>query len=188
MLMICLQGYSQKSKKQDKEDAQSTLLIKLDTVSHKYYYSDIVLAPDIPSTVLYSRAKDYLTKHYNFSVSKFIIEDSVEMHQRAKGSFGVTVVMSTIGIKIPTTTNIIYEMDVMFKDGRYKYNITNLNLSDQRVVPLEIYMKNSDNMNLGKGAQKKMETQLLEKIDENMIAEIKALKDALTHQKTKDNW
>jgi len=98
---------------------------KLDSVNGIIYVKE-VRQIDMPYKKLKNKAFDWIAKSYNNS--NFVTRINEDDKILTKGSFDVNAIMSDIPMNpdMKVNTRVNYDLDLEFKDGRYKIEVNNI--------------------------------------------------------------
>lgn len=170
---------------------EPVIAIPFDTVSEKYAYVGVVKAEERSSSFLYKNAKTWLIGLNGNDSMIDIVNDSLI---RDRGTVTVTLVIKgAMGVKIPIPYNVSYMITLEFKEGRYRYTITNFTIngsntgSDQSMA-LETYVKQHENMNLGKRDVIAQEEQFCAELDDKVKKLIESMKASIGVDEKADDW
>jgi hypothetical protein len=157
--------------------------LPIDSTTHLITYTGIVQANGTQSE-LYSRAREWFAKTYNSAQSVIQMDNNSEIVGKAlmqvydKGKCGF----------------INYTISVFFKDGKYKYEITNLYHTGEQRPPTYIGSQyvasqpvpdygNCESMLHGKNKMwQRFYDKLLNQMDNNIKSLITSLKEAMNNQ------
>lgn len=168
---------------------EKNIPIPFDSTTQKYAYSKVVEVANTNAAELYKRSR--LWSVQKFSDDKFLV-DEPNAAITDLGNFPVKVVVSGGLVTIPISFTIIYTVSTQFKDGRFKYNISNIKMSGNAngtttEQALEVFAKSDENVGLGRNAQRKYIEDVCREIDKNLIVVIadleKSIKDASGNNK-----
>ena len=132
-------------------------------------FSEIVNVPNTTADTLYTRAKLWAATTY---VSA---PDAIKLDSKADG-----VLLIKGYSDYGWGTAIYYELKIEFKDGRYRYTITNLLFSNYEPVEKLIF-KNGSKIKVGYGGT-------VERIYNGMQTLISSLKEGMSKTDTPSNW
>lgn len=171
--------------------------LPIDSVTGKITYSEVVIADSSVSKVeLFSRAREWFAKRYNSSINVIQMEDKES--GKIVGKALTQVYHKAMG-KTYESGHINYTISLYFKDGRYKYEITDFFHSGQiiygatnRVPDYGICEKmiNTSDKTMGISHQK-MYNYYLTQLDQNTKSLINDLKGAMSTKapnSKKDEW
>ena len=105
--------------------AQDQVLSKLpiDSVTNKLMFSEVVKLDSTKKIELYSRAREWFVKTYN-SADDVLQMDDKESGKLLGKAFNDITFESIMGSMF--TTRMFYTVKIYIKDGRYKYEITDI--------------------------------------------------------------
>lgn len=131
--------------------------IPMDESTGKYAYAEVVQVNADPEQS-YSNTKAWLTKRF---LDGKVVVDEPPTRLVDKGHFPVNSTMNAgMGIKMVFSYTVTFDVILEFKEGRYRYQLTNIVLSQSSEAgteqqTLEAFVKSQEQMGMGK---KKMGT------------------------------
>jgi hypothetical protein len=164
-----------------------TPILPIDSVTGKITYTKVVYVDSLANKqVLFSKAREWFAKAYISSTNVIQMEDKesgkiigkAKIQVYTKGLFGGNYPAGFIN----------YTISIFVKDYRYKYEITNFYHTGQDYTP---DYGNCENMINSTAPEKKVYTQLLYQMDNNIKALIEDLTSAMNSKDTnlkKDDW
>ncbi len=146
LLFFCftIQTFGQKEK--------NKIIVPFDSTTQKYTYVKVVGVPDKTVSDLYKSAKDWMKVKY--SNDKYLIDTENEQLNDL-GNFTINVVKKTSMVKIPFVYTVIFNVNFLFKEGKCKFEITNIKLSHNAQgttseLTLEGLQKQMESVGMGK--------------------------------------
>lgn len=187
LMTICLFGQKQKD---------VTPTFPFDDETKRISYAEVVLVDSsISKNELYSRGREWFAKAYKSST------DVIQMDDKESGKIVGKALMQVYHKALGGNYKsgyINYTISLYFKDGRYKYEVTNFHHTGQYVGdgnsisdygPCED-MINTTKKTMGISYQKTF-NYYLSQMDENvkgLIADLKATMGKKAEEKKKDDW
>lgn len=166
----------------------ATINLPIDGENNKITYSEVVrLGDSIASNELYSRGREWFAKTYNSSQSVLQMEDEVNGKLIGKALF--PVYHKALG-RTFDSGDINYTISLYFKNGRYKYEITDfIHTSNYESGS---YKKTCDEMRYEtRKVPKRVYDYYFVQLDKNMknlIDDLKVSMDKSTYVKPNDDW
>ena len=167
---------------QKKKEELSWPAMKIDAKTNLISYSEV---PEVPGTKdeLYARAMKWGGTHYKNFAEKLRKQDKGE---------GVIEIFARFpffaydkkGNKTTSRQGLAqYTMTIMFKDGRYKYTVTDLNVKAISYQPLEAWLDRED-------PNARNHSFYLTDIDAEIVKTVDSLKKtmAIAGEKSEDDW
>ncbi|MBL7873160.1 MAG: DUF4468 domain-containing protein [Cyclobacteriaceae bacterium] len=171
---------------QEKESEKINM--PFDEETKKYTYNEVIEVPGVSAEQMYKLAKDWCKKKYtddNFSI------DEVNVELADIGSFPLTTTLGKGLSRIVLTQTILYNAIFSFKEGRCRFQITNIKMSQTSAGTteertMEAYYKIVQDA--GIGATRRARATLFNEIDSKMKEIIVEVKNALQHGPKKSDW
>ncbi|WP_409965885.1 DUF4468 domain-containing protein [Mycovorax composti] len=169
---------------------ENEILIPFDSTSNSYAYIGVVEF-DSSANYLYQKSKQWLIDKYlnnNFDL------DNPKEKLIKKGSFDIVSTMNAgMGVKFPYNYTVNFSIVLEFKDGRYKYTLSNIKLSQNAEgttteQSIENFILSSDEMGLGKRKMEKFIVQTCNLIHEEFTQFIKEMNSAIQSNNNKNDW
>jgi hypothetical protein len=160
-----------------------------DAEQKKIIYSEVVQTPDMTKDKLYDRAIRTLTEMYKYAGDKMAVKDK-ENGKIVLNGFVRVLYKEKNGMTTTDPQLIKYKMTLLFKEGKYKYEITDF-IMDRAGVALHIERLREHNVPGDKTYDK--EFRLQEKLDfiaQDIDKNIKKLKAGMASDKVeeKKDW
>ena len=159
-----------------------------DSETKKYGYTEIVELPGRSAAQLYATAKDWCKKKY--VDDKFSLDtENVELADI--GNFPITSDLGKGLSRIILTQTILYNIIFSFKDGRCRFQITDIKMSQTSAGTtaertMEAYYKVVDDA--GIGATRRARAEIFNDIDVEMKKLIEEVKITLKSESKKSDW
>jgi hypothetical protein len=137
---MCLAGFSFSA------NAQVLLtpsIVPIDTATKLITYTEVVQQAGIKDT-LYYRALGWVGRNYANSQDVTKIRDRENGKIQCKHRFKIYNTDKKDGSKIETGILVQYTMNLNFKDGKYRYTITDFNMKGASYYPLEKWVNKTD--------------------------------------------
>lgn len=158
-----------------------------DSITQKYTYVKINETPNKSEIQLYKTAKEW-TK-MKFADEKYLI-DNENTQLTDLGSFSFVHQYK----KYPMPFTIIYNLNFLFKNGKYKLEISNIKLSQNSQgttveYTLETFKKYMEGLKMGKKIIDEIVFEVMNVIDLNFLKIITEIESAMINEnKTSTNW
>lgn len=188
-LLVVLLLSASMSVAQDKEVKESEKInMPYNEETQKYGYTIIVEAEGKSASQFYSLAKDWCKR--KFVDDKFLIDtENVELADA--GSFPLTNTLGKGISRVVLTQTILYNVVFSFKDGKCRFEITNIKMSqtssgttEERTM--EAYYKFVEDA--GIGATRRARAKMFNDIDTEMKKLIDEIKTTLQNNSKKSDW
>ena len=157
--------------------------IPVDKISKLITYTDVVSVKSVSTKVLYKRAWDWFNTYYKNPTDVIRESDSTKGTIVGKARFKIFNAPDKKGLRTDAGL-IMYTIKVSIREGRYKYEITELNQKNISYTPLEPWLDTTSRSYTTAyvGYLEQIDTQLRETID--------SLKKAMstTPPVKKDDW
>jgi hypothetical protein len=173
---------------------KETPKLPIDEDTKRITYSDVIMVDSsVTKNELFSRAREWFAKTYNSSTDVVQMED--KENGKLVGKALTQVYHKAMGSNYPSG-HINYTISLYFKDGRYKYEITNFHHTGQLVSGGRIPdygvcedMINTTHKTMGFSNQKTYNYYLTQ-LDENITTLIVSLKNTMNVKVSskKDDW
>jgi len=161
--------------------------IPFDSITQKYTYVKLIDAKNKSEKQLYKTAKEW-TKT-KFSDEKYLI-DNENIQLTDLGSFSFVYQYK----QFPIPYTIIYNLNFLFKNEKYKLEITNIKLSQNSQgttaeYTLEAFKQYNESFKIGKNTIEKMLFEIMTEIDLNLLKVISEIESAMINEsKTNTDW
>jgi hypothetical protein len=167
---------------QDKQQF-NTDNIPVDKISKLITYTDVVPVKGISTKVLYKRAFDWFNKYYKNPTDVIRESDSTKGTIVGKSRFKISNAPDKKGLRTDAGL-IMYTIKVNIREGRFKYEITELNQKALSYTPLEPWLDTTSK------TYTPAYVGYLEQIDTQLRETIESLKTAMTTTPPvkKDDW
>jgi hypothetical protein len=106
--------------------AQALAIDTIPKVDGNYEYSEVVNINAL-KTQLYKTAKNFFVDYYNDANSVIKYQDEIEGKIIGRGSFQLT---ATANMGVRVDWNVIYTLEIICKDNKYKYRIYDIQVED----------------------------------------------------------
>ncbi len=156
----------------------------MDTSTKLITYMEVVQTPGVQAPELFKRAKKWVYSFYKSPSSVIQTLDSVNNVFEGKSTI---IIVKTLkdGTK-STNTFMNYSITINFKDGKYRYKITNLNLKDLSYHPAENLTTEKDPATFAWNCQILQQTD--DYIKNTLIAGLKKAMSRASNEAKSDNW
>jgi hypothetical protein len=173
--------------------AGKTLEINIpkDGETQKFTYAKVVEVPEVTAADLYQRCRVFLTN--KFASDKFAV-DEVDSKLVYAGNFEVAGVYKMGMAKSPFSYTTLFTITVQFKDGRYRYELTNFKIGGNAQgttyeKTLETFVDTKDVPALMRKSQENAIRETCAVIDENVKKLLDEFEKAMAAgPKQEDNW
>lgn len=115
--------------------------LPMDTVSGKVTYEGIIDMPTATQTQLYEQGIAWGKQHYKNAENAFFQSKDAEKG-KIVGKHRFNLWQDVDGKRIRSQKMIKYTLTLWFKDGKYRYRITDINLQQASYFPIENWLKN----------------------------------------------
>lgn len=151
--------------------------IPVDKISKLITYTDVVQLKGVSTAVLYKRALDWFNTYYKNPADVIRESDSTKGTIVGKSRFKISNAPDKKGLRTDAGL-IMYTIKVSVREGRYKYEITELNQKAASYTPLEPWLDNT------------AYADYLEQIDTELRDTIDSLRKAMSTKPPvkNDNW
>lgn len=171
---------------QEKESEKINM--PFDEETKKYTYTVIEEAQGKSAAELYASAKAWCKKKY---VNDQFNIDTENVELADDGNFPLTVTLGKGISRVVLTQTILYNIVFAFKDGKCRFQITNIKMSQTSAGTteertMEAYYKFVEDA--GIGATRRARAQMFNATDEKMQEIIKEVKAALQGDPKKSDW
>lgn len=151
--------------------------IPFDSITQKYTYIKVIEVPNKSEKQLYKTAKEW-TK-MKFSDEKYLI-DNENIQLTDLGSFSFVYQYK----QFPIPYTIIYNLNFLFKNEKYKLEITNIKLSQNSQgttaeYTLEAFKQYNESFKMGKKTIDKMVFEIMSEIDLNLLKVITEIENSM---------
>jgi len=176
ILMMSLCAFSQKKQPLTVPD------MPIDNDSKIVSYQGVVELPGVSKKELYMRAVKWVKENYPNPTQVLQEQDSASGKLVGKAQFDVVRTLKN-GTTAPSD-RVQYTITFLFKEGRYKYEITKINIKAQSYLPIEKYFdENAEN------SQDHFNT--LNQANDKFEAMVESLKERMnqpSEKVKKDDW
>jgi hypothetical protein len=160
-------------------DAQ---FLPVDETTKKVTYQEVVTQDGATPTKLYNQAIEWINSFYNNPSDATRVRDPDNGRIEVKHRIKVCNVDKN-GNRTAECEVVSYEMSLEFKDGRYRYTITNFNVERTSRFPLERWLDKNDPQYTA------VCDVYLQHLNEEVNKVIKSMKDGMKPKVIKeDNW
>lgn len=168
---------------QKKKDELSWPAMEVDSKSNLITYSEVPEVANVSAQELYDRAMKWGSGHYKNFAEKLRKQDKEngEMEIFARFPF---YAYDKKGNKTTSQQGLAqYTMTIKFRDGRYKYTVTDLNFKASSYQPLEAWLDRED-------PNAENHSYYLTDIDAEIRNTINSMKEAISKadEKSSDDW
>lgn len=179
--------------------------INYDSSKNELTYSEVIQLPNKNSNEIYLSIYEWFAKTYNSANSVIQLNDKENGKIIGKGGFTINCIYEYGNIKTPQTLFINYTQTVQIKDGRFKYEFSNINVKASQntsTFGIEMYY-NVDKKKLVEETSKSIKNEkMIEKLadgtfkfhkeifnqtDKSIFSIINSLKSFLLEKK-KEDW
>jgi hypothetical protein len=178
--------------------------LSFDSTKKELIYSEVVQSPNNSSNQIYLNINEWFAKTYNSSNNVIQLNDKESGKIIGKGGFTISPIHQWGNIKTPQTFFVNYTLTIQIKDGKYKYEFSNITVrvtQENALFSIEAYY-NINKEKLREEAAKSIKNEKqLEKLvestynfqneifklsDENILSIIKSIKNNTVAKK--DDW
>lgn len=155
----------------------------IDKISKLITYTDVVQLKNVSATVLYKRAHDWFNTFYKNPADVIRESDSTKGTIVGKSRFKIFNAPDKTGLRTDAGL-IMYTIKVSVREGRYKYEVTELNQKAASYSPLEKWLDTSSQ------TYTKAYVGYLEQVDTQVREAVDNLKKAMSTSPPvkNDNW
>ena len=156
--------------------------LNIDAKTNLISYSEVPKVADATAPELYDKAYGWLKGYYKNYAEKLRKSDKDAGLIEVFARFPIYA-YDKKGVKTASRQGLIqYTLTLLFKDGRYKYEITKLNLKEKSYQPLEKWLDRED-------SNARNHAFYLTDIDAELKDVVASLKKAMTAtEKAEDDW
>lgn len=156
--------------------------LNIDSKTNLISYSEVPKVDGIAAADLYDRAYEWLNGYYKNPAEKLRKSDKDAGEIEVFARFPIYV-YDKKGVKTASRQGLVqYTLTLLFKDGRYKYEITKLNHKSTSYQPLEKWLDRDDPNAMNHAFY-------LTDVDAELKDVIASLKKAMsTTEKAEDDW
>lgn len=165
--------------------------IPFDSTSNKYAYIEVIEI-DTSARFLYDNAKKWLFEKY---LNQDLLFDEKGEKLIQQGSFEIiSTLKGGMGVNLPYNYTINFTIIFEFKQGRYRYTITNIKLSQNAEgttseQSIENFIDSNDEMRAGRKRMGKFIEQTCNLIDDEFKLLITEMKNSVVSKHRKvDDW
>lgn len=185
LLFLCfsIQTFGQKEKYK--------ITIPFDSTTQKYTYEKIVEVPNKNASDIYKSAKHW-TKNKYADDNYNIVTENEQLNDL--GNFTINVVLKGGMVRMPYVYTVIFNINFLFKDGKCKFDITNIKLSDNAMgvsseLTIEAFEKQFQDIGMGKKIARSFVVDAFSEIDIQMLKLIEEIEAGLKEEeKPKSEW
>lgn len=183
MLLMLIASIPFTTQAQKKNNELSWPPMEVDAKTNLITYSEVLEVAGASAAELFDRAMKWGGEHYKNFAEKLRKQDKAagEIEIFARIPF---YAYDKKGVKTTNRQGLAqYTLTIMFKDGRYKYTVTDLNMKATSYMPLEPWLDRED-------PNAENHSYYLTDIDADIRATIKSLKDAMavSGEGSEDDW
>lgn len=124
----------------------------VDPATQKILYQDVVKTDSVAAPELHKRAKDWLFQVIKSPKSAIEIDDNSTLSVQITYDYA-----NNPGSALSKRARVYIPLQLEFKDGRYRYTITNLKYGAQQMPTMQIPLEKLASDNLGKSDQRSAE-------------------------------
>ena len=182
--MLCLVLASIFANAQDKTIAITPFKVPVDSITHKITYEGVVDVKGVAAGELYQRINAWFLSYYKNPTEVIRENDSTNHKMIGKPRFRLSNLPDKNGVKADGGVTQ-YTITVAAKDGRFKYEITEVNWKQLSSYPAERWMDTKST------SYAPVYNEYLQQLDKTALEVIASLKKAVTEVKAvknKDNW
>jgi hypothetical protein len=169
--------------------------LNYDTVKNELSYSEVVQSPNNNANQLYSNIYEWFAKTYNSANNVIQLNDKENGKIIGKGGFTIIPIHQWGNIKTPQTFFVNYTLTVQIKDGRFKYDFSNITvkpIQSTATFGIETYynidkeklkeetakvVKNEKQIEKMVESTYSFQTEIFRLTDENILSVIKSIKN-----------
>ena len=100
--------------------------LSFDSTKKELIYSEVVQSPNNSSNQIYLNMNEWFAKTYNSSNNVIQLNDKESGKIIGKGGFTISPIHQWGNIKTPQTFFVNYTLTIQIKDGKYKYEFSNI--------------------------------------------------------------
>jgi hypothetical protein len=156
----------------------------MDTTTKLITYTEVVQMPGVQAAELFKRAKKWVYNFYKSPSTVIQTMDSVNYVFVGRHTIDIIKTLKD-GTKLPANY-MNYNITINFKDGKYRYKITNFNVKDLSYHPAEKLFDEKD------PPTRDWDYQVLQQTDDfiqnNLIANLKKAMTKPSNEVKSDNW
>lgn len=135
-ILLAFNSFGQKNKNPDQP-------FPMPLVDSQVVYTNIITVDGVSKDELYKRARLFIVKNYKSANAVIQLDDKESGHIIGKGV--LTVVTDGGDLLGASETKVNHTISIMVKDGRYKYEVSDLSVigqlgSTQTTTPMEYYI------------------------------------------------
>ena len=113
--------------------------LPIDSATGLITFQGIVDLPDLSQAEAYEKAREWIRSNYKDPGSFFTIQDAEQ--GKLEGKHRIPLFKTVDKERIRTQLLVKYTLTMWFKDGRYRYRMTNFNLERASYYPLEQWLE-----------------------------------------------
>ncbi len=182
--MLCLVMASVFAIAQDKSATITPYKVPVDSITKKITYEGVVDVKGVAAGELYQRINAWFMAYYKNPTEVIRENDSINHKMMGKPRFRLSNLPDKNGVKSDGGVTQ-YTITVAAKEGRFKYEITEVNWKQLSVYPAERWMDTKST------SYAPVYNEYLQQLDKTALEVIASLKKAVTEAKAvknKDNW
>lgn len=178
--------------------------LSFDSTKKELIYSEVVQSPNNSSNQIYLNINEWFAKTYNSSNNVIQLNDKENGKIIGKGGFTISPIYQWGNIKTPQTFFVNYTLTLQIKDGKYKYEFSNITVrvnQENAAFGIETYYninkeklreEVAKSIKNEKQIEKLVETtynfqnEIFKLSDENILSIIKSIKNNTVAKK--DDW
>lgn len=141
-LLLLLTFISLHSLAQKKPDAITKPDMPIDEETKIVSYKGVVELSGVGKDELYARANNFIKSYYKNPTQVIQTADAAAGKIEGKAQFQTMKTLKN-GVKAPADM-VKYSINIYVKDGKYKYEITKINLQAPSYKPIETYFSETD--------------------------------------------
>ena len=182
--MLCMVLIAVFVNAQDKETSITAFKVPVDSISGKITYEGVVEVKGVAAGELYQRINAWFLSYYKNPAEVIRENDSINNKMVGKPRFRLSNMADKDGVKLDGGVTQ-YTITVAAKDGRFKYEITDVNWKQLSAFPAERWMDTKS------ASYAPVYNEYLQQLDKTAGEVIASLKKAVTEAKQvkdKNNW
>ena len=182
--MLCLVVAVLSASAQDKEIPVKPYKVPVDSISGKITYEGVVEVKGVAAGELYQRINSWFQSYYKNPSEVIRENDSINNKMVGKPRFRLSNLPDKNGVKADGGVTQ-YTITVIAKDGRFKYELTDVNWKQISAFPAERWMDTKA------ASYASVYNSYLQQLDKTALEVIASLKKAITEVKAvkdKNNW
>jgi hypothetical protein len=175
-----------------------------DSTKNELTYSEVVQSPNTNVKELYSNIYEWFAKTYNSANNVIQLNDKENGKIIGKGGFTIIPIHQWGNIKTPQTFFVNYTLTVQIKDGRFKYDFSNITvrpIQSTATFGIETYynidkeklkeetakaIKNEKQIEKMVESTYNFQNEIFKLTEENILLVIKSIKNSMVEKK--EEW